>query len=466
MMNSFEYPRYMRIAVALACCLCTFSVGAASSNAPDIAAPISTVTGSAGLGVATRIQNSLYLDAGTRRDLFPRYLYEGKHVFLESDRIGLKLNEALDQGFKLFLGYRFEGFPYDRIPTSLAGMDNRSQGVDLGFAYQYHSTMGTVFTELLHDAGDDSNGTEIRVGYFYDWTMGKLQLKPQFILAARDSNLNNYYYGIRTKEVTIARPAYAPGSGINTELGISAQYQISQRWRLIGGVSATRLAASVRASPVVENRPQLAGLAGFAYDFSPEHNIWPEGRPLTVKLLYGSSSDCTLANIILLSCNLNSSAEQTNIEAIEFGRPFIEQLNGWPLDFVGYVGVLHQDEHGLQDNAMQLNVYMKGYYYGFPWRERVRTRLGFGVGLSYAQRVPFIERRDQTERGRNNSNLLNYLNPSIDFSIGDVLNMKSMHETYLGLGVSHRSGIFGSSKLLGNVDGGSNYVYSYIEWLK
>ncbi len=30
-------------------------------------------------------------------------------------------------------------------------------------------------------------------------------------------------------------------------------------------------------------------------------------------------------------------------------------------------------------------------------------------------------------------------------------------------GVSHRSGIFGASRLLGNVNGGSNYIYTYVE---
>jgi outer membrane protein len=38
-----------------------------------------------------------------------------------------------------------------------------------------------------------------------------------------------------------------------------------------------------------------------------------------------------------------------------------------------------------------------------------------------------------------------------------------MKETWLGVGVSHRSGAFGSSQLLGNVYGGSNYLYASIE---
>jgi len=72
--------------------------------------------------------------------------------------------------------------------------------------------------------------------------------------------------------------------------------------------------------------------------------------------------------------------------------------------------------------------------------------------------------RDQLARGRSSSRLLNYLDPSVDISLGDLIGVKSMSETYVGVGVTHRSGIFGTSRLFGNVNGGSNYIYSYLEW--
>jgi outer membrane protein len=113
---------------------------------------------------------------------------------------------------------------------------------------------------------------------------------------------------------------------------------------------------------------------------------------------------------------------------------------------------------------MQLDAYMKAYYYGFPWSHRVRTRLGFGVGLSYALRIPYVEARDQLARGRNTSKLLNYLDPSVDVNVGDVIGATRLRDTWFGLGVTHRSGIFGTSRMLGNVNGGSNYIYSYVEF--
>jgi outer membrane protein len=465
MISGPDFAARALAAMALSASLVMVSFAAAAEDAPPIvAAALPVATGAAGLGVALRAENSPYRGGGTRNDLVPLYIYEGERVFLEAYRLGLKLDTTPDSRLDLFLGYRFEGFPYDHIPASLAGMANRGSAVDLGLGYQTRQPWGTLFGEVLRASVDGANGVEARVGYRYDLALGKLQVQPQISFALRDAKLNNYYYGVRAEEATATRPAYAPGGGVNAEFGLSAVYPLSERWRLIGGISAKRWSSGVRASPIVENRTQLAGQLGVAYDFSPNQKAWPQGQPLIVKALYGKSSDCDVAQVMLLKCTSTNTIDQTRVAALEVGRPFIERLNGWPLDFVGYVGVLHHNERGLQDDSWQANIYMKAYYYGFPWSQRVRTRLGFGAGLSYANRVPYVELRDQLARGRSSSRLLNYLDPSVDVSVGDLIGVKSMRETYLGLGVSHRSGIFGTSRMLGNVNGGSNYIYSYLEF--
>jgi outer membrane protein len=78
--------------------------------------------------------------------------------------------------------------------------------------------------------------------------------------------------------------------------------------------------------------------------------------------------------------------------------------------------------------------------------------------------VPFVEARDQARRNRNTSKLLQYLDPTVDVSVGDLFGTKSLRETYFGLGVSHRSGIFGMAELFDSMNGGSNYIYSFVEW--
>ena len=76
-----------------------------------------------------------------------------------------------------------------------------------------------------------------------------------------------------------------------------------------------------------------------------------------------------------------------------------------------------------------------------------------------------MERSPYRDGGtRNASKLLNYPDPSIDASVGDLFGVRTLCDTYFGFGASHRSGIFGSPQLLCNVNGGSNYIYSYLEW--
>jgi outer membrane protein len=182
-----------------------------------------------------------------------------------------------------------------------------------------------------------------------------------------------------------------------------------------------------------------------------------------VRAYYGESSDCDAVPIATLRCTSTHTQDKTDIAGIDFGRPFITRLNDWPVDIAGFVGVIRHKEKGLQDDFWQINVYFKAWYYGFPWSERLRTRIGLGVGLAFSEEIPFTEQRDQALRGRGTSKLLQTLDPTIDFSVGDLTGFARLRDTYVGAGVSHRSGIFGTSQLLRNVDGGSNYIYGYVE---
>ena len=452
-------------------CLLAVTAMACTPVAADGIEPLTDILntpGSAGLGAATRITTSPYLGGGTRYDLVPLYLYEGDRLFLHANRAGIKLlnegNRESGQRFDVFVEQRFEGFPAENLPASLAGMATRDSGIDLGLAYRLRRPWGTLRAELVHDVGSASRGTEARLGYSYEWRSGAWSLRPDVSVSWRDAKLNNYYYGVRANEAIAGRPAYAPGAGMQSQLGLYGSYDVSQRWRLLAGVSATVLGTSVKNSPIVQKRILPSVYLGAAYDFGGHKREWAqEGSPTYFKLLYGKATEdgCHLARIITARCLSTAKVNATNIAGVQVGKPFIQGLNDWPLDFAGYVGLTYHDERGLQANGAQLDVFMKALYYGFPWSDRVKTRLGLGVGLSAAQRVPYTEVISQN--GKTTSRLLSYLDPTLDISVGDLLGVRSLKETFIGFGVSHRSGIFGASRLLGNVSGGSNYIYTYVE---
>ena len=420
--------------------------------------------GGAGEGGVGRIESSIYRGQGARYDYLPVNLYFGERAYWHADRIGMKWDLNASSRLDLFLAHRYEGTPQNETVQVLAGMAIREQGADLGLGYRRRFDWGTVVAEFLHNVDGDSEGSELRVGYKQQRAYGRLRYSPQVMLAWRDARLNNYYYGVLPGEATAARPAYEAGAGMNLQLALYATYPLTERWKVLAGVSATQWSGSVRHSPIVEGGLQTAVSLGLLYDHSPQPWPLPEGRPLWVKLYYGKATDCDLAKIILLQCTSTQTAEQTRVSSIEFGRTLIERLNGWNVDIAGYLGLLYHEEKGFQPNSWQVNAYFKSYWYGLPWRDRVKTRLGIGTGLSYASRVPYIEAQHQAERDRNSSKLLTYLDPTVDFSLGDLVGARKMKDTYLGIGVSHRSGIFGFSQLLNNVNGGSNYIYTYVEF--
>ena len=427
---------------------------------------ILSAEGSAGLGVVTHFESSPYREAGNRYDVLPLYLYEGERVFLHANRGGIKLKQDDTQRFDLFVEHRLEGFPADRLPDSLVGMATRDAGIDLGLSWRYRQPWGTLQAELLHDVGGFSKGSEFRLGYTYDWRSGRWSLRPSVSVALRDARLNNYYYGVRPAEATPGRAAYSPGAGLNTTLGLFGSYDVTQRWRLLGGVSATMLDRKIKDSPIVQKRVLPGVYVGAAYDFGGPQREWAQAdSPTYFKLLYGKATDdgCHLIKILTAQCLSTASINPTSITAIQVGKPFLQNLNGWPVDIAGYAGLTSHNDRGLQANGLQLDLFMKAFYTGFPWSERVKTRLGMGVGVSLAQRAPYIEASSQALEGKPVSRMLNYLDPTIDVSLGDLLGSRALKDTFIGFGVSHRSGIFGSSRLLGNVSGGSNYIYTYIE---
>jgi outer membrane protein len=411
-----------------------------------------------------RLEHSPYRGAGGRTDFLPLYLYEGSPLYLRSERIGLNA-DAAGWRFDLFLQLRREGYPTEDVPDTLEGMARREFGADAGFGVSRRIGAGRATIEALRDVSATSSGSELRLGYRHEIERGRLRLWPTVSIGFRDSTLDNYYYGVEPSEATAARPAYSPGSGIQVELGAQASYRLTEGWHVVAGLSAIRRPEGVRDSPIVEDREvDFGAMLGVMYDFTPyQPKAWSDGRPVILRTFYGDSSDCDVMQIVRLACTSTHTLDPTSVAGFEIGRPVVLRLHDWPLDIVAFAGLLRHKEKGIQEDFWQVNGQIKAVFYGFPWSHRVKTRIAFGVGLSYAEEVPIMEQRDQELRGRDTSKLLNYMDPSIDVSLGDLIGVKSLEKTYVGLGVSHRSGIFGSSALFNNVNGGSNYIYTHVE---
>lgn len=66
-------------------------------------------------------------------------------------------------------------------------------------------------------------------------------------------------------------------------------------------------------------------------------------------------------------------------------------------------------------------------------------------------------------RDDNTSHFLNCLEAQIDFPMRNLFGERASKDCYVGFTLVHRSGIFGTSDFLGNVDGGSDVLTGHLE---
>lgn len=419
-----------------------------------------------GLGWLISAERSPYRGDGQQRDIAPAYLYEGERFFLRSDRFGLKFESGAQQAIDVYLRRRVEGLPLDRLPLQLQGLTTRNGGVDLGLTWRRHLGERQIHASVTQNVGHDARGLELGVGAFTDWQLGRWTLRPAASVTWRSRRSNGFYYGVSADEATPDRPAYQPGAGIDLSAGLYGSYRLTEGWRLIGGVGATRYSRTVRASPIVEPGTHGGAVFGAVYSLAQEKIHWQaEQSPTWVRVLYGRAAEdrCNIAMIVMLRCTAINNATPTEVVGLTVGKTLVEGFRGWPLDLVGYAGFIHHHDRPFQRDGGEVNLFMKAYFRGLPWTDRVLTRIGLGWGITIADPVPYAEVLEQASRGRRTSRVLNYIDPSIDLSLGDAIGRPQWKQTFVGLGVTHRSGMFANSRLLGRVIGGSNYIVLYVE---
>ena len=124
-------------------------------------------------------------------------------------------------------------------------------------------------------------------------------------------------------------------------------------------------------------------------------------------------------------------------------------------------GYAYHHASEVQDQTSEFILAIKGYY-TFNWP--IDWRLGAAEGLSYAVTVPYVEQVDMEDKGYDPSNLMNFLDLSLDLNLGDLFRTKKLQGLWLGYRIHHRSGMFETSSMFGNVKGGSNINTVYLQY--
>lgn len=426
--------------------------------------------GTAALGGGLRLGQDLYLafdnDEQRQFDLVPLYLYNGKYIFFRGTAGGVHLVSTDTFELNVIGRYRFSKLDPDRNEFYRT-IEERRQSLDGGVELRLRGGWGALNANYLTDTLNRHQGQSAEVSYRYTIERGNLSFSPFVSWAWNSDKLTDYYFGVSQSEARPDLPVYSPGESQWVAFGMNTTWWVSNRVQFFANIGFGGIDSVVGASPLVEEDTQSVFFGGGTYIFGdirrPERYISPErAREWSWRVNYGYQADGNIVGEIDQGDFSKSRYADTNIGGVTFGKLLTD---GKRVDFTGkFAAFRHFEADEGNGNFWSYALYIMATGRGYsPWSGDEVFRYGFGFGMSYAESVPIAEQRKQAAKGNNTSKFLNYLELQLDFPLRRLFKSRSIQDCYAGLTVVHRSGIFGTSDILGDVAGGADWITAHVE---
>lgn len=419
-----------------------------------------------GIGVGGRIESPILKETTAFGDTVPLMSYHNPKFYLFGSSLGFHAINESDFKLDLIGQYRFDGYKNDDS-VYLNGLKGRKNTFDAGISLNYLQNWGELRFDALADTLGRHKGYELTASYSKQFKLNDFMFEPYLQGTYQSKKLVDYYYGVHSDEVLSDRPLYEPKGSFNPQLGLNVRYQLTQNSLLLANFAATSLGNEIKNSPLLKEKTQFSGFLGYHYNFggykqnSSNLGLKENTGKWYFRMIGGLGTDTKLNEII--RGKLNTHPDKMAIAGFDVGKAIIEDFQGLPIDFVWKLGYLRHFEKKGREDFNQYNLALKAYYkFDLP----VKTRVGIAQGLSYADKIPYLEVSDAKDKPDEVSHWLLHLDVSIDANLGDIFNSKTVDNCFLGFAISHRSGVFGSVELFNRVYGGSNYNSLYLECVR
>ena len=362
------------------------------------------------------------------------------------------------------------GFKYDINEKWRVALITRLRFSDIPKEYQNNIQSSTYdFGPQLRYKFNQNNFLDLEVmshirGHNYanltykgDFHIDGFEMEPYATLRAKSSGFNSLYYALEPETHQKIK------GGIDATVGIDTKYHLVSNLYLLAGADLTILDNAAKSAYLVNKGYEYGVYAGLGLFKKPSKD---SQRSITTKpyirIAHNWATHYDIDQIV--SGSFARDEHHHQLTSVFYGHPLTDNLLGLPIDIYLTPGFALHHKSAVQGYLREYDIGFKAYY-TIPLP--IRIRLGAAEGLSYINEISWVERTDLTEDGgQEPSNLLNYLDFSIDVNIGDLFFTKSMEDVWLGYNIHHRSGIFSESAQFGRVNGGSNYpgVYVQIHW--
>lgn len=221
-------------------------------------------------GAGAVITRNPHKGIGTESRGIPLFFYSREKLSLYGPFASYSLLD--DAGWRLrgLARMRFEGYEEDDS-RYLRGMDDREWTLELGTAVSRAFGPGELTATGTADVLNEHRGHELRLTYDYDFrgafNVPELSLTPGAGFIYRSSDLNDYYYGVRSDEVIAGRPEYNVGDSTGLLVSLRLNYLLDERWSVMAMTAAEWLGSEITDSPIVEKDYEITLLLGVMYRF-------------------------------------------------------------------------------------------------------------------------------------------------------------------------------------------------------
>lgn len=400
-----------------------------------------------GIGVLFRnAEIPFATEADNVTSFVPMMFYQGETFFIRGTEGGAHLYQESDWQINAVARMRFFDIP--------AEFQNQVQGdtVDLGIQWRKTFNQSNSFdVELFSDFEGNPYGNVSSSWYFQH---NSWEFMPKISARYKSASFNSRYFSL--EELTEQHI----GAGIELNANIETRYHVNSNFYLLGSFGATVLDNNAYHADIVEQRWQSELYLGFAFfnDISKTKKTALNNHGY-LRIAHGWATPSNIGDI--LAGDSVKDEYNNQLTSVFYGLPLTDELFSLPLDIYLTTGFVWHQSSSVQDSEQEYVLAIKAYY-TVPWP--VRWRLGFAEGLSYVSDVTYIERIEMEEKGYRPSELMNYLDFSVDINLGDIFKVKALKETWLGYSIHHRSSIFESASQFGRIKGGSNYNTVYLQF--
>lgn len=199
----------------------------------------------------------------------PIILFEGERFFVRGSNLGWKFVNTKPWEVSVLAEFWSDGYE-DGDASILRGMSDRDPSLAVGGMVRWQPERFGLELTATTDAMSNSDGSQVRAMALFTNKAGPWFYTVNGGIVYVDSDFNDYYYGVSSREVdlTRGRTAYSADDETGVRVGGLLGYNASgSKWTFLFGGRYDYLGDEVDNSSITENDYQYALFGGITYAF-------------------------------------------------------------------------------------------------------------------------------------------------------------------------------------------------------